>query len=48
MSGRKGVEESKSPGPQQQKGQEAKFNLRLEWSGEIWFLEDGMGRRVGL
>lgn len=31
----------------ERKGQTAKFNLRLGWSGEIWFPEDGMGRRAG-
>lgn len=32
--------------PQIQKGQIAKFNLRSGRSEEIWFLEDGMGRRA--
>ena len=40
------VAESKSPGPQLQKGQAAIFNPSLGGAG-IWFLEDGMGRRAG-
>lgn len=42
-----GANRVEEPRPQIQKGQSAKFNLRLGWSGEIWFLEDGMGRRAG-
>lgn len=33
--------------PQIQKGHTAKFNLSSGRSEEIWFLEDGMGRRAG-
>lgn len=33
--------------PQKEKGQTAKFNLRLGWSGEIWFLGNGVRRRAG-
>lgn len=42
-----GANSVEEPRPQIQKGQLAKFNLRLGWSGEIWFLEDGIGRKAG-
>lgn len=42
-----GANRVEEPRPQIQKGQPAKFNLPLGWSGEIWFLEDGIGRRAG-